>query len=194
MEESKIELTTRGLGKNIKRKSGKRGRRMQMRRLWDDEGRILGWIHPVDLGLLLLLAVLIVRIFQLYLPQPAKEQKVEVGLSLLAPDIPPYIAASVSVGQDLFQDETGAYLGKINAKTVNAAEVTFAENGRLCIGNSPRNVDLRVRLRRSGRMVVIPARSGIYLGKLAVRIGDAFKVHTFYASFSGNIEAVRVYK
>jgi hypothetical protein len=43
-------------------------------------------------------------------------------------------------------------------------------------------------------MVVIPARSGIYLGKLAVRIGDALDVHTFYTSFAGKIEAVRVRK
>jgi hypothetical protein len=165
-----------------------------MRRLWDEKGRIWGWIHPVDLALLLLLAVLIIRIFQVYLPQSRQERQVEVGLSLLVPDLPPYIAVSVSVGQDLFQDETGAYLGKINAKTVKPAELTFVENGRIFSGSSPRNVDLRLSLRRSGRMVVVPARSGIYLGKLAVRIGDALKVHTFYTSFSGKIAAVRVRK
>jgi hypothetical protein len=171
-----------------------RRKKLAMRRFWDREGRIFGRIHPVDLGLLILLAILVVRIFQLYLPPVRKELKVNVTVGLVVTDLPPYIASSISVGQDLFQDGTGAYLGKISAKTIKPAELILREGGKLIIGRSPRNVDLRVSLHRSGKMVTIPARSGIYLGKLAVRIGDSIHAYTFYTSFSGKIEAIRIRK
>ncbi|HEY8463696.1 MAG TPA: hypothetical protein VIM29_06725, partial [Bacillota bacterium] len=131
-----------------------------------------------------------VRVFLLYLPQPAKYQEVQVTVGLLARDIPPYLAVSIRVGQDLFQDGTNAYLGKITAKATVPAEVVLPAGDKLLLCRSPRNLDLRLTLRRSGRLRSGPARA-LLLGKLAIRVGDRIQAHSLYTSLVGEVESLR---
>lgn len=162
-----------------------------MRKFWDREGKMFGIINPVDLGIIMLLAVVFWRVGMLYLPQSAKYRGVVVTLGVFIPDVPPALVKSIVVGQDLFQNETQAYLGKITAKTAVPAELVLADRGKLLLSRAPRNLDLRLTLRRTGQIRTGPARAAILLGKLAVRIGDPVKAHTLYTSVRGEVETLR---
>ena len=162
-----------------------------MRKFLDREGRLFGLINPVDLAVLIVLGVVGWRIFTLYLPKPVQYRKVQVTIGMIVRNIPPYVADSIAVGQDLFRDQDQSYLGKITAKTTSPAELILTDYGKLWIGNSPRNLDLRLTVRRTGQIRTGSAGAAILLGKAAIRIGDRIKSHTLYTSI--NCEVVSLH-
>jgi hypothetical protein len=158
----------------------------------ESSGRFWKMINPVDLGVIVLLVVAVWRLFTVYLPPARPTRTVEVTLEMLIRNIPAYVSQSIAPGQDLFQDRTESYLGKICSRTVQPAERLVNRNGQLVLAADPRNLDLYIKLRRSGQMVTDSPRRGIYLGKLAVRIGERLKMHTLYAAVTGEVIALRL--
>ena len=164
-----------------------------MQKFLDDQGKLFGLINPVDLLVILLLLALGIKVLSDNRPAPLDLKERPVILNLLVRDIPPYVANSIIVGQDLFQDGSDAYLGKIYVKKVDPAELLLQKEGQLVLVKSPRNFDLRLELRkRAGRVITGPAHGGVYLGKLAVRVGDRLKCHTLYTRLSGEVESLRL--
>jgi hypothetical protein len=163
-----------------------------MRKCWDEAGRLWGLINPVDLGVILLLGIAVWRLFTIYLPPARATKTVEVTLELTVRNIPAYVNRSIAVGQDLFQDRTESYLGKICSKTVQPATLLVTKNSSMVLANDPRNLDLRLKLRRNGQIITGAAPSGIYLGKLAVRIGERLRTHTFYTAVTGEVTSIRL--
>lgn len=162
-----------------------------MGKFWSAGGKLFGRISLIDLAIFLVAAALIWRVVALYWPQPARYRKVEVTTGLIIRNVPPYIADSLEVGQDLFQDATAAYLGKVIAKTVAPAELILTEDGQLLLRRSPRNLDLRLKLQRVGRIRSGPAHAAVLLGKLTVRIGEPIRAHSLYTSLKGEVETLR---
>lgn len=162
-----------------------------MRKFLDREGRLFGLINPVDLAVLILLGVVGWRIFTLYLPKPVQYRKIQVTIGMLVRNIPPYVADSIAVGQDVFRDRDQSYLGKITAKTISPAELILADHGKLKIGNSPRNLDMQLTLRRTGQIRTGSPQAAILLGKAVIRIGDRIRSHTLYTSI--NCEVVTLH-
>jgi hypothetical protein len=163
-----------------------------MRKCWDEAGRLLGLINPIDLGVTVLLIVAVWRLFAVYLPPARQIQTVEVTVGLLIRNVPVHVSQSIAVGQDLFQDGTESYLGKISVKQAQPAEWIVSKNGRLVIDRAPGRFDLFLKLRRRGRIINESARGGIFLGKLAVRIGERLRTHTFYTAVTGEVASIKV--
>lgn len=143
----------------------------------DDQRKLFGLINPVDLVILMILLVLGVKIISDYRPEPLKLKENSVTYGLLVRNAPMYLVESIAVGEDLFYDQRHIYLGKILVKKYQPAA---------------RNFDLRLELRRNGRIIAGPSRSGVYFGKLPVRVGDRLKAHTMYTSIDGEIEYLRI--
>lgn len=164
-----------------------------MGRTWlDENGKLFGLINPIDLAVIILLLALGIKVVSDHRPVPLDLKTRPVTVGLLVRDIPPFVADSVTVGQDLFLDGRNYYLGKIQRKTVEPAELILESGGKLLLTRSPRNVDLRLELqKRGGRVIVGPTRSGVYLGKLAVRVGERLRCHTLYTSLSGEVYYLR---
>ncbi len=158
----------------------------------DEQGRFFGLINLLDLIVIMLLFILGIKILADYRPAPLDLKKTPVTIGLLIRDIPPYLVNSIAVGQDLFADGSNAYLGKIYTVKAISAEIILKNNDRLMISQSPINLDLRLMLKNKARIVTGPARTGVYLGKLAVRVGDKLRAHTLYSSISGEIEYLKV--
>jgi hypothetical protein len=158
-----------------------------MRKCRDEAGRLWGLINPIDLMVIGLLIVAVWRLFAVYLPPARHTQTVEVAVGLLIRNVPAYVSQSIAVGQDLFQDNTESYLGKISVKQMQPAELIVSRDGQLTVGHVPGKFDLRLKLRRSGRIITGSTRNGIYLGKLAVRIGERLRTHTFYTAVTGEV-------
>lgn len=158
----------------------------------NDQGKLFGLINPFDLGVLLILLILGVKVVSDYRPEPLKLKQNQVTFGVLVKNAPPYLVESVTVGQDLFLDEYHAYLGKILVKKVKPAEIIMKSGERVILTTSPRNFDLRLELKRDGRIVAGPSRSGVYFGKLAIRVGDRLKAHTMYTSLGGEIEYLHI--
>ena len=123
-------------------------------------------------------------------PLNLKENPVEVGL--IVNNVPPYLAKSLLVGQDLFQDTTDNYLGKIYLKRAVPAELLLNVDGKLALVAAPRNLDLRLVIRRKARIIVGPAHTGVYFGRQALRVGDAIRAHTRYSSIRATVESLKV--
>ncbi len=157
----------------------------------DDQGKLFGLINPLDLGILMILLVLGIKVVSDYRPEPLKLKENQVTYGLLVRNAPMYLVESIAVGQDLFYDQYHVYLGKILVKKYQPAEADNSE-GRIRATASTRNFDLRLELRRNGRIITGPSRSGVYFGKLPVRVGDRLKAHTMYTSLRGEIEYLRV--
>jgi hypothetical protein len=138
------------------------------------------------------LSILGIKIISDYRPEPLQLKQNPVTYGLLLRDAPPYLVESIAVGQDLFLKDYHVYLGKIILKKVQPAELMIETGGRMITAVSPRNFDLRLEVRRNGRVIAGPSRSGIYFGKLAVRVGDRLKAYTMYSSIHGEIEHLRV--
>lgn len=149
-------------------------------------------INPWDLGIILILTVLGIKIISDYRPEPLKLRENPVSYGLLVRDAPPYLAESIAVGQDLFLDGPHVYLGKITAKRVQPAEILVDAGGRVLATTAPRNVDLRLELKREGRIIAGPSRSGVYFGNFPLRVGGRLKAYTMYASIDGEIEYLRI--
>lgn len=158
----------------------------------NDQGKLFGLINPFDLGILLILLILGIKVVSDYRPEPLKLKQNQVTFGLLVKNAPPYLVRSILVGQDLFLDEYHVYLGKILAKKIEPAEVMIEAGERIILTTSPRNYDLRLELKRDGRVISGPSRSGVYFGKLAVRVGNRLKAHTMYTSINGEIEYLQI--
>lgn len=169
-----------------------RKRGIDLDKFLDDQGKLFGLINPLDLGVLLILLILGIKIVSDYRPEPLQLKQNSVTYGLLLRDAPPYLVESIAVGQDLFLEEYHVYLGKIIVKKAQPAELITEERGRMITVASPRNFDLRLEVRRKGRIIAGPSRSGIYFGKFAVRVGERLKAYTMYSSIHGEIEYLRV--
>jgi hypothetical protein len=163
-----------------------------MRKCWDEEGRLWGLINPIDLGVMVLLIVAVWRLFAVYLPPTRQIQTVEVTVGLLIRNVPVHVSQSIAVGQDLFQDSTESYLGKISVKQAQPAEWIVSKNGQLVIDHAPGKFDLFLKLRRRGRIITESAHGGIFLGKLAVRIGERLQTHTLYTAVTGEVASLNI--
>jgi hypothetical protein len=163
-----------------------------LKKLIDKHGKLWGLINPVDLAVIIILFALGIKVFSDYRPVPLDFKENQITVGLLVKNIPLYLADSITVGQDVFQDGSNAYLGKIKATRVEPAELLLENNGAILLRKSPRNLDLRLVLKNRGRIIMGPARSGVYLGKFAVRVGDHLKAHTLYSSMSSEIEYLKV--
>lgn len=140
----------------------------------------------------MILLVLGIKVVADYRPEPLKLKQNQVTFGVLVKDAPPYLVESIGVGQDLFLDEYHVYLGKILVKKIQPAEIIIDSGGRVIAATSPRNFDLRLELKRDGRIIAGPSRSGVYFGKLALRVGNRLKAHTMYTSINGEIEYLRI--
>ncbi len=162
-------------------------------RLVDEKGRLFGLINPIDLLVLLLIVILGIKALSDFRPPVLDVRTQPVTIKLLVRDVPVYVAQSIVVGQDLYQDGPNAYLGKVVQKDLQPAEVMLQKDGQLVLAKSPRNVDLRLEvLRPSGRVITGHSQSGVFLGKLAVRVGDRLRCHTLYTRLRGEIEHLQV--
>jgi len=163
-----------------------------MKKFLDDQGKLFGLINLFDLGVLLVLLILGIKVVSDYRPEPLKFKQNQVTYGLLVKNAPPYLVKSITVGQDLFLDEYHVYLGKIFVKKIEPAEVMVESGERITLTTSPRNYDLRLELKRDGKVIAGPSRSGVYFGKLAIRVGDRITAHTMYTSINGEIEYLRI--
>ncbi len=161
-------------------------------KLLDDRGKLFGLINPWDLAVLTILMVLGIKVISDYRPGPLKLRENPVTYGLLVRDVPPYLAESITVGQDLFLDQHHIYLGKILTKKIQPAEILINAGDRVLATTSPRNFDLRLELKKDGRIIAGPSRSGVYFGNFPLRVGERLKVHTMYASISGEVEYLRI--
>lgn len=149
-------------------------------------------INPLDLGVLLILTVLGIKIISDYRPEPLQLKLNPITYGVLLKNAPPYLVESIAVGQDLFLDEYHVYLGKIMAKKAQPAELIIETGGRMVTAVSPRNFDLRLEIKQSGRIIAGPSRSGVYFGKFPIRVGQRIKAHTMYTSIDGEVEYLRI--
>lgn len=169
-----------------------RRRGIDLIKFLDEQGKLFGLINPLDLGVLLILLILGIKIISDYRPEPLQLKQNPVTYGLLLRDAPPYLVESIAVGQDLFLEDYHVYLGKISVKKVQPAELIIEVGERAIVATSPRNFDLRLEVRHKGRVIAGPSRIGVYFGKLAVRVGDRLKAYTMYSSIHGEIEYLRV--
>jgi Domain of unknown function (DUF4330) len=158
----------------------------------DERGKLFGLINLLDLAVILILVALGIKIFSDYRPAPLEFKENRITVGLLVKNVPRYLAKSVASGQDVFQDGSSAYLGKIKTTGITPAELLREFDGRILLIKSPYRVDLRLKLSNRGRIIMGPARSGVYLGKLAIRVGDQLRIHTLYTSMNGEIEYLKV--
>ena len=163
-----------------------------MKKLIDEHGKLWGLINPIDLVVIIILCALGIKVFSDYRPAPLDFKENQITVGLLVKNIPRYLVDSITVGQDVFQDGSNAYLGKIKATRVEPAELLLENNGAILLTKSPRNFDLRLALKKRARIIKGPARSGVYLGKFAVRVGDHLNAHTLYSSIHSEIEYLKV--
>lgn len=176
------------MGKTIEKK----GSDLKVEHWLDERGKLWGWLHPLDLAIILVIFLVGIKVVIDYRPAPLQEKSNLITLGLLVSDIPPYLVESLAVGQDLFQDRTRAYLGKIRTITTQPAELILQKAGELRIVQSPRNRDLRLELQRKGAVFKGDSKYGVYLGKLAVRVGDSLDCGTLYTSLRAKIEYLKV--
>jgi hypothetical protein len=163
-----------------------------LKKIIDKHGKLCGFINPLDLAVILILFGLAIQVFLDYRPAPLDFKVQWISIGLLARNVPPYLADSITIGQDVFQDSTGAYLGKIRATRITPAELLLEKGGAPILTQSPSMLDLRILVKNKGRIITGPAGYGVYLGKLGVRVGNHLKVHTLYSSIRGEIEYLRV--
>jgi len=161
-------------------------------RLWDEKGKVFGLINPVDLLVILIIFAVGVKVLWEFRPAPFKLRENRVTVGLLIKNVPVYLGRSITVGQDLFLDGADTYLGKIRRKQTEPAVLLLQKDGELLLGRSPRDQDLRLEIGRSGEVLTGPGKNGIYLGRLAVRVGDSLRAHTLYTSIKTEIEYIKV--
>lgn len=119
-----------------------------MKKLIDEHGKLWGLINPIDLVVIIILCALGIKVFSDYRPAPLDFKENQITVGLLVKNIPRYLVDSITVGQDVFQDGSNAYLGKIKATRVEPAELLLENNGAILLTKSPRNFDLRLALKK----------------------------------------------
>jgi hypothetical protein len=165
-----------------------------MSKILDKQGKLFGIINPIDLLILLVLLVLAIQLFARYLPAPFALREEPVTIGLLASDLPAYLAEGIKPGEKLYDDKSGTFLGEITAKKVQPAEVVLTVGEKMVPVQSPRHVDLRLTVVRPGRVVVSSARQGVYLDRIALRIGESRTVHSLYTALQVEVERLKVGK
>ncbi len=162
-------------------------------KLLNHQGKILGLINPWDLAVIILIILIGAKVIRDYRPESPQTSIKSVSIGLLIRNVPSFMAESLVVGQDLFDDATSAYLGKIQGISTGPAELMLPDKGRMILSRSPRNLDIRLEItRRQGRIEKGTARSGVYLGKIAARVGIRLRAHTRYTAILGEIMYVKV--
>jgi hypothetical protein len=162
-------------------------------KLWNDQGKILGLITPLDLAVIIIIIFIGAKIIGDYRPVSPKRKERPVSFGLLIRNAPPYLLESLVVGQDLFEDTTDAYLGKIRDIRSGPAEVLIFNQGEIHLAQSPRNLDIRLELiKQRGRVETGLARSGVYLGKIPARTGISLRAHTRYTAIQGEIIYIKL--
>ena len=149
-------------------------------------------VNPWDLFIILSLMILGIKVISDYRPEALRLKENPVTYGLLVRNVPQFLVESIAVGQDLFLDQHHVYLGKITAKKIQPAEILVNAGDRVLVTNSPRNFDLRIELKRDGRIIAGPSRSGIYIGKFPLRVGAKLKACTMYTLIDGEIEYLRI--
>lgn len=163
-----------------------------MKQWLDAKGKLFGLINPLDLLVILILFALGIKVIGDFRPASMRLHPSPVTLRIVVKDVPPYLVKSLFVKDDVYQDRTNVYLGTITAINTQPAEIMVQSDGKLKLVNSPRNLDLRIELKRSAEVVTGTPKSGVYLGKLAVRVGQLVDCHTPYTALHGEIEALRI--
>jgi hypothetical protein len=162
-------------------------------KLLNNQGKIFGFINPLDLAVIIVIVLIGTKVVWDFRPESPQIKDRPVAVGLLVRDVPSYVAESLAVGQDLFDDATDAYLGKIHTIRAEPAELLLPDNGRVILSRSPRNQDIRLELtKRRGRVETGPARSGVYLGKIAARVGVRLQAHTRFTALTGEIIYIKV--
>jgi hypothetical protein len=165
-----------------------------MPKILDKQGKLFGIINPIDLAILLILLLLVIQLCARYLPAPFALREEPVTIGLLARNAPAYLAEGIKPGEQLYDNKTGTLLGEITVKKVQPAEVLLTVGEKLIPVQSSRQVDLRLTVVRPGRVVISRARQGVYLDRIAVRIGELRPVHSLYAVLKVEVETLKVGK
>lgn len=164
-------------------------------KLLNDQGKILGFITPLDLAVIIVIILIGVKIIGIYRPVPPKQKERQVTFGILIRDAPPHVVQSLAIGQDLFEDTTDSYLGKIRFIRTEPAELLLPYQGGIRLAKSPRNLDIRLEMtKQKGRIETGLGRSGVYLGKIAARVGSSVRAHTRYTAVQGEIIDVKFKK
>jgi len=161
-------------------------------KLLDQRGRIFGIINLLDLLLIVGLFFLGWRTINQVQPRAQVEEVIIVTYGLLVRNVPPYLAESITAGQELYQIKQQAYLGKVVVKEVTPAELILQQTEKLVVLLSPVNLDLRLKMRRTGKVITGAAGSGIYLGKIPIRVGERVSAQTRYTTLQAEVEYLRI--
>ena len=161
-------------------------------RIRDEQGRICGWIRPVDLAIIILVAVIGYRLVIPNLSGPAQGRLRNVTVGLTVKNIPPYLAESIKQGQHVYRDGSETNMGRVMKKKELPAELVLERDGKVILVQAPRNLDLHLELSGRARVATGPGRVGVLLGKTPIRIGDPVRAHTLYAAFAAEVEPLRL--
>lgn len=161
-------------------------------RIWDEHGRIGGWIHPLDLAIIILLLVIGYRLAIPYLSGPIRSRPRNVTAGLVVKNIPPYLAGSIRLGDKLFRDGSEGYLGRFTGKKAFPAELILERDDKVILVQAPRNLDLHLELRGQAQVATGSGSTGVFLGKRTIRVGDVIRVHTLYAAFAAEVESLKL--
>lgn len=132
----------------------------------------------MELGLLLVAAVIAVRAVVAVLPVPLGARECRLSMAVFVASAPSGLADSLRRGERVWCARNGGTFGEIVSVQVRPAQADRP-------GWSPR-VDLLILLTSRGRY---RPESGIHLDRgLPVRIGDSFALRTTLAAFSGRVE------
>lgn len=159
------------------------------RRWFDRQGRIGGFIHWLDLLLLLAAVAVIVRAVVSSLPPAGPRNSRIIRFEVRAPDLPEKQAENIGVGQWVQDARSGEYLGKITGKEVFPARDYLLVAGEYRLIEHPEKKELVLMIERRG---TVREREGIYLGKEVIRAGEERSFQTLYAVFQGRIDRIFV--
>lgn len=158
-------------------------------RFIDEQGRIGGKIHWLDLLLLLMTLTIITRTIIFSWPRFDRQEEREISLEIVAIGLPADLAESLAVGQWVKDQVSGEFIGKITKKEVSPPRLETRRFGELNLPALRLQQDVILIIERSGRL---NEREGIFLGKEAIRSGQERLFHTLYTEFSGRINRIAV--
>lgn len=161
-------------------------------RVRNERGRSGVWIHPVDLAIIILVVVIGYRLIIPNLSGPAQGWPRDVTVGLVVKNIPPYLAESIKLGQDVYREGAETCLGRVTVKRALPAELILERDGKVVLAQAPRNLDLHLELNGKARVATGPGRIGVLLGKTPIRVGDPVRAHTLYAAFTAEVESLRL--
>jgi len=160
-------------------------------RWFDEQGRLFGKIHWLDLVLILTSIVVLAKMAVSLWPMSWGSSRVPVHVEIFVPNLPARLTDSAQPGQWVKEAKTGVYLGKIVEKRVVPHQEKHVQGNKIVTIPSPDRKDLTLVVRREA---MVKKNRGIYFGRVPVRAGQEGVFHTLYAEFAGQILAVRVQK